>query len=141
LQEIWDTKKEMGIISDETLCQSHQQRQRSITIDDMLMLYNSESYHLLDSDNHDIGDKLMIYIEEYFNKADTDSDGLLNIHDFFNLLVTILEEPPSNEETAELFDMLDGGNKGAVTREEFKSFVLKPNKNQDIVIPGMWKYC
>ena len=108
---------------------------REITFDDMLALYISEPYHLLDSGN-ETGDALMQYIDDIFNELDVDDNGFLDKAEITLLLNRLIGKPPTEEQICALFELLDTDNSETIDREEFKVIVLKPNKTQDIRIPG-----
>ena len=108
---------------------------RQITFDDLLSLYFSESYHLLDNGS-ETGDTLMRYIDDIFDELDVDENGFLDKSEINLLLNRLIGKPPTEEQIFALFDVLDTGKSQTIDREEFKFIVLKPNRNQDIRIPG-----
>ncbi len=110
-------------------------KKREITFDDMLALYMSESYHLLDNGN-ETGDQLMEYIDDIFNELDVDDNGFLEKSEISLVLHKLIGKPPTEEQVSALYDVLDTDKSESIDREEFKFIVLNPNKNQDMDIPG-----
>ncbi len=110
-------------------------QRRQITLENLLALYSSESYHLLDNGTES-GDALMKYIDEIFNDLDLDDNGYLDRYEITVLLHKLTGKPPTEDQIFALFDVLDTDGSETIDREEFKFIVLKPNKNEDVAIPG-----
>lgn len=109
---------------------------REISLDDMLALYGTEPYHLLN--NEDVtGDELMKYIDDIFDELDSNDNGCLDKAEVTMLLETLIGHPPTDEQVFALFDMLDADKSETIDREEFKHIVMKQNKVQDLDFIGM----
>ena len=111
---------------------------RSIGVEDMLSLYVSEPYHLLDSDA-DTGDALMEYIREQFRGLDIDGDGHLDRKEVTKMLQKVLSSTPTEAEIDAVFQRLDVDGSGGISYEEFVE-VLRPNKNETVDIPAKFNY-
>ncbi len=108
---------------------------KDISVDDMLALYISESYHLLDN-GKDTGSALMEYIDELFDEVDVNRSGGIDKNEVGLLIEKLIARQPSKEEVDALFHVLDADRSGIIDRTEFKQWVLKPNANHDIGIPS-----
>lgn len=173
LQEVSEAKRDMGLSlstitaassvdgnsygeGDESANPQLFKPKEEITVDDMLALYNSDPYHLLDDDNHDVGDVLMSYMDKLFDEVDTRGDGYLDREEVRDLLCRILEKgsEPTEEQLDSLFGMMHtttcdikssrvkehGNERLLISRVDFKNLILKPNRNQDILLPETLNY-
>lgn len=113
-------------------------RKTDISVDDMLALYISEPYHLLDN-GKDTGAALMEYIDKIFDDVDLDGNGGIDHSEAGILVEKLIAREPSKDEVDALFTVLDTDNSGVIDRIEFKHWVLKPNANNDIGIPSKFE--
>ncbi len=112
---------------------------REISADDMLCLYISDPYHILDS-GKDTGSALMKYIDKLFQEVTNDGKGGMDKEEAGLLIERLIARKPSKEEVDALFHVLDANSSGIVNRIQFKNWVVKPNANNDMGIPSELLY-
>ena len=107
----------------------------SISVDDLVKLYKSQSYHQLDS-KVDPGVALMEFADQIFEEVDMDGSGEIDKDEARIFLAKIIGTEPSDEELDMFFDTIDKDKSGMIDRDEFKQGLLKPNKNVSLGIPS-----
>jgi len=102
---------------------------RSISVDNLRLMYASEPYRIPEQAVFNNGEALMSFVETLFRKADVTGDNVLDYDEVTQILRRLYGAEPTQTVVDEAFKALDLNGDGQVDFEEFKSFMLKANVN------------